>query len=183
MLGAGGVAFGIRHTSPPGAFGPKIAKNPGAERIHVGAASPLGYRLSRRVAIGAVSASRARAMASKTPVMPHKEEVPETAETSPDRPLLDLADAGVKKLIRIAKKRGYVTHDQINSVLRSEAVSSEQMEDVLAMFSEKGINVVEAAEAEPDEDDDHEEVEAEESAHGEIVEVQRPSPANVKKAE
>jgi RNA polymerase primary sigma factor len=108
--------------------------------------------------------------------MPHKEELPE----KPDRPVLDLSDAGVKKLIRSAKKRGYVTHDHINSVLRSEAVNSEQIEDVLAMFSEMGINVVEAAEAEPDEGDEREEVEAEESAEGE---VQRPPPANVKKAE
>jgi RNA polymerase primary sigma factor len=121
-------------------------------------------------------------MATKTPAMPHKEEAPENAETSPDRPLLDLSDAGVKKLIRIAKKRGYVTHDQINSVLRSEAVNSEQMEDVLAMFSETGINVVEAAEAEPDEDDERGEAQAAESAEGEIVEVQRPSLADAKKA-
>src|SRR5690348_16674903 len=77
----------------------------------VGAASPLGYRLSRRLAIGAVLAPRGRAMASKTPEMPHTEEAPENAETSPDRPLLDLSDAGVKKLIRIAKQRGYITHD------------------------------------------------------------------------
>src|SRR5436190_1368784 len=122
-------------------------------------------------------------MASKTRVMPHEEELPEKAETSPDRPLLDLSDTGVNKLIRIAKKRGYVTHDQINSVLRSESVKSEQIEDVLAMLSEKGINVVEAAEADPDEDDEREEVEAEESAEGEIVEAQRPPPANLKKAE
>jgi hypothetical protein len=46
-------------------------------------------------------------------------------------------------LIRNAKKRGYVTHDQINSVLPSEEVNSEQIEDVLAMFSEMGVNVVE----------------------------------------
>src|SRR5215510_4357430 len=122
-------------------------------------------------------------MASKTQVMPHKEELPETAETSPDHPLLDLSDAAVKKLIRAAKKRGYVTHDQINSVLRSETVNSEQMEDVLAMLGETGINVVEAAETEPDEDDQREESEEEESTAGEIVEVQRPAPANVKKAE
>src|SRR5215510_3929134 len=122
-------------------------------------------------------------MASKTQVMPHTDELLEPAETSPDHPLLDLSDAAVKKLIRIAKKRGYVTHDQINSVLRSEAVNSEQMEDVLAMFSETGINVVEAAEAEPDEDDEREEAEAEESAESEIVEAQRSSPAIAKKAE
>src|SRR5262249_17300018 len=48
-----------------------------------------------------------------------------------------------KKLIRSAKKRGYLTHDQINSVLPSEEVNSEQIEDVLAMFSEMGVNVVE----------------------------------------
>src|SRR5262245_16473192 len=154
-----------------------------------------GADLSRRrlaVRLSAISQARylarpwyhvGRAMASKTQVMPHKEELPETAETSPDHPLLDLSDAAVKKLIRAAKKRGYVTHDQINSVLRSETVNSEQMEDVLAMLGETGINVVEAAETEPDEDDQREESEEEESTAGEIVEVQRPAPANVKKAE
>ena len=78
-----------------------------------------------------------------------KEEAPEKegAET-PDTPLplLDLSDAAVKKLIRTAKKRGYVTHDEINSVLPSEEVNSEQIEDVLAMFSEMGVNVVETEE-------------------------------------
>jgi RNA polymerase primary sigma factor len=76
-------------------------------------------------------------MSSKTEETPQKEEMREKAgpETLPD----DLSDAAVKKLIRSAKKRGYVTHDQINSVLRSEEVNSEQIEDVLAMFSEIGI--------------------------------------------
>jgi Sigma-70 factor, region 1.1 len=59
-------------------------------------------------------------------------------ETLPDSSLLDLSDAAVKKLIRSAKKRGHVTHDQINSVLPSEEVNSEQIEDVLAMFREMG---------------------------------------------
>ena len=77
-------------------------------------------------------------MASKTNVTPQKEGAPEKvgADTLPDCPLLDLSDAAVKKLIRNAKKRGYVTVDQINSVLPSEEVNSEQIEDVLAMFSE-----------------------------------------------
>ena len=76
-------------------------------------------------------------MASKTEVTPQKEEVPEKEglETPPDSPLLDLPDAAIKKLIRSAKKRGYVTHGQINSL--SKEVNSEQIEDVLAMFSEK----------------------------------------------
>ena len=65
--------------------------------------------------------------------MPEKE----GRETPPGSPLLDLSDAAVKKLIRSAKKRGYVTHDQINALLSSEEVKSEQIEDILAKFSEK----------------------------------------------
>src|SRR5262249_19862977 len=87
-------------------------------------------------------------MASDTKATSHKEDLPEkeTPEGAPDGPLLDLSDGAVKKLIRSAKKRGYVTHDQINSVLPSEEVNSEQIEDVLAMFSEMGVNVVETEE-------------------------------------
>ena len=69
-----------------------------------------------------------------------------------DGPLLDLSDAAVKKLIRSAKKRGYVTHDQINALLSSEEAKSEQIEDILANFSEMGVNVVETEEAEPEEE-------------------------------
>src|SRR5262249_56062466 len=78
-----------------------------------------------------------RRMGSKTEETPQKEEMPEKEgpETLPDSPLLDLFDAAVKKLIRSAKKRGYVTHDQINTVLPSEEVNSEQIKDVLAIFS------------------------------------------------
>jgi RNA polymerase primary sigma factor len=73
-------------------------------------------------------------MATKTNATPQKEEVPknEGPETPPDSPPLNLSDAAVKKLIRSAKKRGYVAHDQINSVLPSEEVNSEQIEGVLA---------------------------------------------------
>ena len=75
-----------------------------------------------------------------------KEEAPEKeGEGAPESPLplLDLSDAGVKKMIKAAKKRGYVTHDQINAVLPSEEVTSDQIEDVFAMISEMGITVVE----------------------------------------
>jgi RNA polymerase primary sigma factor len=71
----------------------------------------------------------------------------EGPETSTDRPLLDLSDAAVKALIRSAKKRGYVTHDQINALPASDEVNSEQVENILAMFSEIGINVIESKEA------------------------------------
>jgi RNA polymerase primary sigma factor len=126
-------------------------------------------------------------MASDTKATSHKEDLPEkeTPESAPDSPLLDLSDAAVKKLIRSAKKRGYVTYDQINSVLLSEEVNSEQIEDVLAMFSEMGVNVVETEEAsekgeeaseegeEPREGADEEA----ESESGELVEVQQKVPA------
>ena len=65
------------------------------------------------------------------------------AETPADGPLLDLTDAGVKKFIKAAKARGYVTMDELNKVLPSEEFTSEQIEDTLAMLSEMGVNVVE----------------------------------------
>src|SRR6185437_11012947 len=64
------------------------------------------------------------------------------AETTSDGPLLDLTDAGVKKFIKQAKARGYVTMDELNKVLPSEEVTSEQIEDTLAMLSEMGVNVI-----------------------------------------
>jgi len=110
-----------------------------------------------------------------------KEEAPEKeGAEAPDTPLplLDLSDAAVKKLIRSAKKRGYVTHDQINSVLPSEEVNSEQIEDILAMFSEMGVNVVETEEATEEGEEQREEADEEpESEGGELVEVQQKVPA------
>jgi RNA polymerase primary sigma factor len=69
-------------------------------------------------------------------------DTPET--TAGDGPLLDLTDAAVKKFIKQAKTRGYVTMDELNKVLPSEEVTSEQIEDTLAMLSEMGVNVVES---------------------------------------
>src|SRR5437870_2959617 len=125
-------------------------------------------------------------MASSIKGRPHEEEVPEKeiSETAPDTPLLDLTDAAVKKLIRSAKKRGYVTHDQINSVLPSETVNSEQIEDVLAMFSEMGVNVVETEETSEEGEEAHEEADEEaESEGGELVEVQQKVPAKAETKE
>src|SRR6266508_1283792 len=119
-------------------------------------------------------------MASKTKMTPQNEEVPEKEgpETPSDSPLLDLSDAAVKKLIRSAKKRGYVTHDQITSVLSSEEVNSKQIEDVLAMFREMGVNVVETEEASEEGEEPREEpAEEAESESRELVEVQQKIPA------
>ena len=71
---------------------------------------------------------------------------PAETETTSDGPLLDLTDAGVKKFIKQAKTRGYVTMDELNKVLPSEEVTSEQIEDTLAMLSEMGVNVIESEE-------------------------------------
>ena len=74
-------------------------------------------------------------------------EAPEkAAPVVADGPLLDLTDAAVKKFIKQAKARGYVTMDELNKVLPSEEVTSEAIEDTLGMLSEMGINVVEAEE-------------------------------------
>src|SRR6185295_14315348 len=84
-----------------------------------------------------------------------KEEVETEREGATDGPLLDLSDDAVKKMIKAAKKRGYVTMDELNSVLPSEEVTSEQIEDTMSMLSDMGINVVEdeevGEEAEPQE--------------------------------
>ena len=110
-------------------------------------------------------------MAGKTETMqaPPQKEVAETTDTLP---LLDLSDAAVKTLISTAKKRGYVTHEQVK--LLAEEVNSEQIEDVLAMFSEMGVNVVETEEATDDEEQERDEVEAE---GRELVEVRQKVPA------
>jgi RNA polymerase primary sigma factor len=63
-----------------------------------------------------------------------------------DGPLLDLTDAAVKKFLKQAKSRGYVTHDELNKVLPSDELTSDQIEDTMAQLSEMGINVVESEE-------------------------------------
>jgi len=113
-------------------------------------------------------------MASKIKVMPQKEEMleKEDPETQSDRPLLDLSAAAVKELIRNAKKRRYVTHDQPSS----EEVKSEQIEHILANFSEVGVNVVDTKEAELEEEvAPGEEPEKEAEGENELVEVQQRS--------
>src|SRR5271169_617275 len=96
------------------------------------------------------SASFVGFMTSKIKVTPQMEEMLE--KEGPEIPLLDLSDAAVRQLIRSAKKRGHVTHDQINALLSLEEVKSEQIEDILVKLSEIGINVVETKEAEPEEE-------------------------------
>jgi RNA polymerase primary sigma factor len=84
-------------------------------------------------------------MATKTAEV---EEQEQPQGEAPDGPVLDMSDAAVKKLIKTAKARGFVTYDELNEVLPSEEVSSEQIEDTMSMLSDMGINVVDTDEAE-----------------------------------
>ncbi|WP_062013106.1 RNA polymerase sigma factor RpoD [Aureimonas sp. AU4] len=90
----------------------------------------------------------------------------EERQETPDSPLLDLSDDAVKKMIKAAKKRGFVSMDKLNSVLSAEDVTSEQIEDLMAMLNDMGINVVEDEEAE-----DGEEKEGESEGSTEVAET------------
>ena len=118
-------------------------------------------------------------MANKTKATPQKEEAREKGPETPDAPLplLDLSDAAFTKMIKQAKRRGYVTHEQLNAVIPSEEVTSEQIENILAALNEMGINVVETEEAEADEEEAGEKPESEETESGELVEVTPKMPA------
>src|SRR5215831_6811169 len=128
-----------------------------------------------------------KSVATKMKVATQKSAPPKEGESpekdgpeTPDAPLplLDLSDAAVKKMIKQAKKRGFVTYEQLNSVMPSEEVTTDQIEDVLAMMSEMGINVVETEEADADEEEGgREEPEEEESEGGDLVEVTPKTPA------
>jgi RNA polymerase primary sigma factor len=112
-----------------------------------------------------------------------EKDAPDTPDTP--LPLLDLSDAAVRKMIKAAKKRGYVTHDQVNAVLPSEEVTSDQIEDVFAMLSEMGINVIENEEAETEDAAEEPREEAEDDdGDGELVDVSnRSTPVETKKSE
>ncbi|MBA4797117.1 RNA polymerase primary sigma factor [Rhizobium rosettiformans] len=119
-------------------------------------------------------------MASK---VKENEEADSERDGAPDGPLLDLSDDAVKKMIKAAKKRGYVTMDELNSVLPSEEVTSEQIEDTMAMLSDMGINVIEdedVDEAQAGDDDSEEESESE---GGELAPTAGTAVATAKKKE
>ena len=99
-----------------------------------------------------------------------------TPDADGDTTLLDVNTVAVKRLIAKGKERGYITFDELNAVLPSEQNSSEQIEDVMAMLSEMGIQVVESEEqedgevaAKPEKAEDEEE--SEEKASGNVDET------------
>ena len=78
-------------------------------------------------------------------------ETEEKTETG-DAPLIDLNEAQLKKLISRARKRGYITYDELNDALPQDQMSSEQIEDVMSALSEMGVNIVENEEADEDQE-------------------------------
>ena len=70
---------------------------------------------------------------------------------SGDAPLIDLNEASLKKLIARAKKRGYITYDQLNEALPQDQMSSDQLEDVMSALNEMGVNIVENEDSGDDE--------------------------------
>jgi RNA polymerase primary sigma factor len=108
-------------------------------------------------------------------------ETPEKDAPDAPLPLLDLSDAAVKKMIKAAKKRGFVTFEQLNEVLPSDSTSPEQIEDIMAMLSEMGINVTEQEDVDADEEEKQEE--DDDDTDNELVEVTQKAVTEVKKSE
>ncbi len=75
-----------------------------------------------------------------------KADIEEHENEAADGPVLDMNNAGVKKFIKEAKSRGYVTHDELNKLLPQDQLTSDQIEDTMSALSEMGINVVESEE-------------------------------------
>src|ERR1700716_1596355 len=107
-------------------------------------------------------------------------DAPEKDSPDAPSPLLDLSDAAVKKMIKQAKKRGFVTFDQLNEVLPSDQTSPEQIEDIMSMLSDMGINVTEADEGDAEEE---KEEAADDDTDNELVEVTQKAVTEVKKSE
>jgi RNA polymerase primary sigma factor len=117
-------------------------------------------------------------MATKTTAKDEAQDGQAAPEGTTDSPLLDLSDQSVRRMIKAAKKRGYVTYDELNAVLPSEEVNSEQIEDILAMLNEMGINVIENEEAEEAErkTEESDSDDEEEASGGDLVETARGLP-------
>ena len=121
-------------------------------------------------------------MATKTT---EREDGEAAAEVVSDSPLLDMTDQGVRRMIRAAKKRGYVTHEELAEVLPSDQVDVDKIEDVMSMLNEMGINVVDSEENEDgaqkgekkDDDEDGEAQEVAEVAPARAVALRPETPA------
>ncbi len=118
------------------------AKQPAAAQLET---KPVQSALTRPVAAKAQTPSKPVGKPGSTVTEPGGAVAP---REEADSPLLDMSDLAVRKMITRAKQRGYVTYDELNKVLPSDKVSSEQIEDTMSMLNEMGINVIESEEQE-----------------------------------
>jgi RNA polymerase primary sigma factor len=92
-----------------------------------------------------------------------------------DAPLIDLNDASLKKLIARAKKRGYLTYDELNEALPQDQMTSDQLEDIMSALNEMGVNIVENEDASEEEKQEDEPADDEEQpsddGSGEVFQV------------
>jgi RNA polymerase primary sigma factor len=142
------------------AIAPREARAPGEHLARI------DFRLCKPLGSQSFSWFRRPLMAKKDN---EKTEAEGGAVETADSPLLDLSDAAVKRMIKLAKKRGFVTYAELNAVLPPEEVNSEQIEDILAMMNEMGINVVETEEN--DDSDPEDAAEEEDLEGGDLIEV------------
>jgi RNA polymerase primary sigma factor len=169
----------------PKAAKPVVKPAPAAKPLGKSAMKPAARPdLDRQAALRIVAKNMNEKELVKTKAAQGKEDgADKEAEVTPDTPLplLDLSDAAVKKMIKQAKKRGYITYEQLNAVMPSEEVTSEQIEDTLSMLSEMGINVIEQDEA-ADEEGEKDEADDDDEG-GELVEVTAKPLATTEKKE
>jgi len=110
--------------------------------------APPAMDIKSKIAAAAAKADPKAQLKKNGSASPETAQPGTPAKEDPDAPMLDMSDAAVRKMITRAKQRGYVTYDELNRVLPSDKVSSEQIEDTMAMLNEMGINVIESEEQE-----------------------------------
>ena len=103
--------------------------------------------------------------------------------TSPDRPLLDMTDADVKRMIATAKKRGHLSLETLNTVISTDDMSAESIEDMLAMISDMGITIVDDDEADDYDDEGVADIEEDEPEVQIVAATGKKSLAAAKKKE
>jgi len=133
-------------TKTAAAKAPAATKAPAPAKAQTAAPAPIKKAggLTPAAPNGQILKAVIKPVVGKPGSKPGESEAPGDA----DSPLLDMSDVGVRKMIARAKTRGYVTYDELNKVMPSEKVSSEQIEDTMSMLSEMGINVIESDEQE-----------------------------------
>ena len=119
------------------------AKKPAAKKP--AAKKPAAKAKPKAETAAAKKASAAKTPAAKKPAAKPKPAPSKAAEKS-EGPVLDLSSAGVKKFLKDAKAKGFVTHTELNKILPPDELTSDQIEDTMSALSEMGINVVESEE-------------------------------------